>query len=325
MEPTPDMSADEAPTVAATPRLTRGEWLAIGLTVLLLFVFYGVFQHFGPMKGEPAAVTWVRAWNKESDFEHGWMFPPLVIGLICWRWKEISASRSQGEWLGLLMALGGAILYVLSYRTIQWRVAIIGLPFLLTGSAWYLWGRKTALLLAFPFFLTWLAIPVGFLQQGTGGLQLIASKLGHSGSSLFGVETTLRGNVLTFGNGSSFEVDAGCSGIRSLWALMLIAAAWTYVAKMSLWKKAALFLSVLPIAILGNALRLISIFVMAQYGDPKFASGTWHDWSPLVLFYPFSLFLLLAVHSVLEGRIPWRKPNRKALRRLIVTQAANNT
>jgi len=325
MESTPGTSADADPIKDSPTRISRDEWLAIGLTAFLLILFYGVFKHFGPMKGEPAAVTWARAWNKESDFEHGWIFPPLVIALICWRWKEITASRSKGETLGLVMALGGAVLYVLSYRTIQWRVAIIGLPFLLTGSAWYLWGRKTALLLAFPFFLTWLAIPVGFLQQATGGLQLIASKLAHAGSSVCGAMTTLRGNTITMGDGSGFEVDSGCSGIRSLWALMLIAAAWTYVAKMPLWKKAFLFLSSFPIAILGNSLRLISIFVMAQYGDAKFASGTWHDWSPLVLFYPFSLFLLLTVHSVLEGGLPWKKSKRRAVRRVVVTETAVKT
>ncbi len=325
MGQTPDMSTDVKPFGSTSTALSRGEWLSVGLTALVLVVFYGVFQHFGPNKGEPAVVTWARAWNKESDFEHGWIFPPLVIGLIFWRWREISASRSKGEWLGLIVALGGAVLYVLSYRTIQWRVAIIGLPFLLTGSAWYLWGRKTAMLLAFPFFLTWLAIPVGFFQQATGGLQLIASKLAHLGSSVFGAMTTLRGNTITMGDGSGFEVDEGCSGIRSLWALMLIAAAWTYVAKMPLWKKALLFLSSFPIAILGNALRLISVFVMAEYGDRDFAKGTWHDWSPLLLFYPFSLFLLLTVHSILEGGLPWKKSKRQIVRSLVVTQTAAKT
>ncbi len=325
MEPTLGTSADADPIKAPAPRVSRDEWLAIGLTAFALILFYGIFKHFGPMKGEPAVVTWTRAWNKESDFEHGWIFPPLVIGLIFWRWKEIAASRSNGEWLGMLVALGGAVLYVLSYRTIQWRVAIIGLPFLLTGSAWYLWGRRTALLLAFPFFLTWLAIPVGFLQHGTGGLQLIASKLAHAGSSLCGVTTTLMGNKITMADGSGYDVDEGCSGIRSLWALMLIAAAWTYVAKMPLWKKALLFVSSFPIAILGNALRLISVFVLAQYGDTNFAKGTWHDWSPLVFFYPFSLFLLLTVHSILEGGLPWKKSKRKVVRSVVVTQDSVKT
>jgi exosortase len=302
--------------------VSRSEWLAVALTLLVLVVFYGVFKHFGPMKGEPAAVTWTNAWNKESDFEHGWIFPPLVIGLIFWRRNEIMASRTQGESLGLALALAGALLYVVSYRTIQWRVAIVGLPFLLTGSAWYFWGRKTALLLAFPFFLTWLAIPVGFLQQATGGLQLIASKLAYLGSSAFGVQTSLMGNKITMADGSGYDVDEGCSGVRSLWALLLISAAWTYVARMAVWKKGLLFVSSFPIAILGNSLRLISIFVMAEYGNATFAKNTWHDWSPLVLFYPFSLFLLLAVHSILEGGLPWKKSRLKIVRSVVVTQTS---
>lgn len=325
MESPPNTRAEQEAEVPPSPRISREEWGVIAGMAVLLVLFYGVFRHFGPMKGEPAALTWIRAWNKESDFEHGWIFPPLVFGLIAWRWREILAARTKGEWSGLVVALAGAVLYVLSYRTIQWRVAIIGLPLMLTGSAWYLWGRKTALLLAFPFFLTWLAIPVGFLQHGTGGLQLIASKLAHAGSSLFGVQTTLMGNKITMGDGSGFEVDSGCSGIRSLWALMLISAAWTYVARMPLWKKALLFFSAFPIAILGNALRLISIFVMAHYGDSAFASGTWHDWSPLVLFYPISLFLLLAVHSVLEGGLPWRKSKRQVVRSVIVSHVTGSS
>jgi exosortase/archaeosortase family protein len=103
--------------------------------------------------------------------------------------------------------------------------------------------------------------------------------------------------------------------------LMLIAAAWTYVAKMQLWKRALLFVSAFPIAILGNSLRLVSIFVMAEYGDAKFASGTWHDWSPLVFFYPISLLLLLTVHSVLEGGLPWKASKRRVLRRVHVSQS----
>lgn len=322
MESSLETPAETSRSASAQPETdTRSEWIAIALTGIVLMVFYAVFRHFGPMKGEPAVVTWAGAWNKESDFEHGWIFPPLVIGLIGWRWREICASRGAGEWLGLFVALAGAVLYVLSYRTIQWRVAIIGLPFLLTGSAWYLWGRKTALLLAFPFFLIWLAIPVAFLQQATGGLQLLASKLAHLGSSACGVVTTLKGNTITMGDGSGFNVDEGCSGIRSLWSLMLIAAAWTYVARMSFWKKSILFLSAFPIAILGNSLRLISIFVMAEYGDAKFASGTWHDWSPLVLFYPISLLLLLTAHSFLEGGLPWQASRRRVLRRVQVSQS----
>lgn len=305
-------------------RETRAAWLAFGLTALAVVYFLGFVPRFGPDRTLSAIGYWTSAWNKESDFEHGWMFPPLMLGLLWWKRDEFLEARGKGGPFGLPMALFGAALYVLAYRALQWRVAIIGLPFLFTGAIWYLWGRRAALMTAFPFFLTWLAIPVAFLQQATNGLQLIASKLAHGGSSLLGVQTTLRGNILTMGSGAGFAVDEGCSGIRSLWALMLIAAAWTYLSRMPLWKRCLLFLSAFPIAILGNALRLISIFVIAEYGDEHFAAHAWHDWSSLVLFYPISLCLLLAVHSVLEGGLPWNRAKRREVRRTVVTPEAGS-
>lgn len=319
------MTPSEPPSQPALQTDTRMDWIALGaMGLVILFFYYGI-HHFGPGKGESAFQTWTRAWNKESDFEHGIIFPFLLPGLLFWRRTEILASRRAGDWLGLLVVLLGAGLFILSYRAIQWRVAIIALPFLLTGSVWYVWGRKAAWLLAFPFFLIWLAIPVGFLQQATNGLQLLATRMAHFGSSLFGVDTVVLGNNLTLASGAAFKVDEGCSGIRSLWALMLIAAAWTYVAKLPLWKKAILFASAFPIAILGNALRLVSIFVIAQYGDSKFASSTWHDWSPLLLFYPFSLFLLLTLVSILEGGLPWKKGRPREIRRVVVTHTSAPT
>jgi len=303
-------------------RETRAAWLACGLTVLVVVYFFGLVPAFGPARANSALAIWTSAWNKENDFDHGWMFPPLMLGLLWWKREEFLKARGKGDWLGLLSVLCGAAFFVLAYRSIQWRVAIIGLPFLFTGSIWYLWGRRASLMTAFPFFLTWLAIPVAFLQQATNGLQLIASKLAHGGSSLLGVQTTLRGNILTMGSGAGFAVDEGCSGIRSLWALMLIAAAWTYLSRMPLWKRCLLFLSAFPIAILGNALRLISIFVIAEYGDEHFAAHAWHDWSSLMLFYPISLCLLLAIHSVLEGGLPWNRAKRREVRRTVVTPEA---
>jgi exosortase len=303
-------------------RETRAIWLAFGLTVLAAIYFFGFVPRFGPTRTHSALAIWTSAWNKENDFEHGIMFPPLMFGLLWWKWGEFVEARGKSGPFGLLIVLFGAALYILAYRSIQWRVAIIGLPFLFVGSVWYLWGRRSALMTAFPFFLTWLAIPVAFLQQATNGLQLIASKLAHGGSSLLGVQTTLRGNILTMGSGAGFAVDEGCSGIRSLWALMLIAAAWTYLSRMSLWKRCLLFLSAFPIAILGNALRLISIFVIAEYGDEHFAAHAWHDWSSLILFYPISLCLLLTVHSVLEGGLPWNRAKRREVRRTVVTPEA---
>jgi hypothetical protein len=55
-----------------------------------------------------------------------------------------------------------------------------------------------------------------------------------------------------------------------------------------------------------------SIFIMAEYGNEKFARETWHDNSGLLLFYPISLLLMMGLHAILEGGLPWK--NRKVVR-----------
>jgi exosortase len=295
-------------------------WLAIGLSVAVLLYFFAWLPRYGAFR-TASALAWLRsAWNGETDYEHGIIFPFLIAGLIGWRFKQLRASVGQGSAWGLAVILIGALCYAAAYRTLQPRVAVGALPFLLWGSALFLWGWQTARLLAFPLFFFWLAIPLPGFQQTTTGLQHLAALLAHHGSALCGVQTVVKGTDIlpVTGNWEPLSIAGGCSGIRSLMALLMISAAWAYVANIAIWKKALLFFAAVPLAILGNALRVTSIFVIAEHGNAKWARETWHDWSGLVLFYPISLFLLLCLHALLEGGLPWKSAKRRQLRRTVV-------
>ena len=297
-------------------------WLSLAISVAVLVWFYGFESQHGSVRNQ-SAFGWIfSAWNGENDYEHGLLFPFLIAGLIIYRFKDLRAVAGGGSYWGLSVVILGVLLYAIACRTLQPRLAMGALPFLLWGSALYLWGAQVAKMLAFPIFFFWLAIPLPGFQQWTTHLQLIATSMAHHGSGLFGVETYVEGTkVLPLkGDWKPLDIAAGCSGIRSLMALLMISAAWAYIAKMALWKKCVLFLAAFPLAILGNALRVTSIFVIAEYGDAQWASTTWHDWSGLLLFYPFSLMLLLLIHSVLEGGLPWRNAKQRQLRRVQVTR-----
>jgi exosortase len=220
-----------------------------------------------------------------------------------------------------LVVCVGALFYAVAYRTLQPRIAIGALPILLWGSAWYFWGWRVARILLFPLFFFWLAIPLPSFQQATHQLQLLATAMAHHGAALCGVETLVQGNQIVSAHGGwePLEIAKTGSGIRSLMALLMISGAWAGLVEMSMWKRVLLFLSAFPLAILGNSLRVISIFVIAEYGDAKWAWHTWNDWSGLLLFFPFCLLLLLVIHSLLEGGLPWRKPTARKLRRVMVT------
>lgn len=313
-----------AESVSVSPKISADPlfWPVIVLSVAALVWFYAMEPRFGSLRTQ-SALGWLRgAWNGETDYEHGMLFPFVITGLIIYKFKELRAAVSEGSAWGLLAVFVGAAFYAVAYRTLQPRIAIGALPFLLWGAAWFLWGWRVAKLLLFPLFFFWLAVPLPTFQQATTHLQLLAAQMAHHGSSLFGVETYTDGTTIlpVKGDWAPLSIAHGCSGIRSLMALLMISAAWAYVAKISLWKKVLLFLAAFPLAIIGNALRVISIFVIAEYGDAKWASTTWHDWSGLLLFYPFSLILLLGIHSILEGGFPWKRSNRRQIRRSVVNQ-----
>jgi exosortase len=318
----PSVPASDGPNIPGEASLTRLYWGPLLAALLVLFWFYGIEARYGSNR-DNSALTWLwSAWNGENDYEHGPLFPLIIGGLIVHRFKSLKAAAAVGSAWGLMAVVAGALFYAVAYRTLQPRVAIGALPFLLWGSAWYLWGWRVAKILLFPLFFFWLAIPLPNFQQATSQLQLLATSMAHQGAALCGVETLVQGNQIasTHGGWEPLEIAKGCSGIHSLMALLMISGAWACLADMALWKRAVLFLSAFPLAILGNALRVTSIFVIAEYGDATWARQTWHDWSGLLLFYPFSLMLLLVIHALLEGGLPWRQANRRKLQRVMVTR-----
>ncbi len=302
----------------------RGGWRVwagpLGVALVVLVWFYGLQERYSGDRTQTAFGWLASAWNEENDFEHGPLFPLIIAGLVAHRFRSVKAAMGRECMWGLAVILVGALLYAAAYRTFQPRVAMGALPIFLWGSALYLWGWAAAKWLVLPLFFFWLAIPVPAFQQATNQMQMLATVMAHHGSSLFGVETIMNGNEIASAQGKwePLEIAKGCSGIRSLMALLMISGAWACMANMAWWKRGLLFVAAVPLAILGNALRVISIFVIAEYGDADWAANTWHDWSGLLLFYPISLFLLLCIHSILEGGLPWKREKKRAVRRVVV-------
>lgn len=273
----------------------------------------------GFLSGTHSAAEWlVTAWNRENDYEHGWMVPLLSIYMLVHACAGLKGEKLHSSLHGLWLAGIGALFCVLAVRTQQGRVAIGALPFLLTGGVWCYWGGKAAARCAFPFFFLWLSIPLPGFQQATVGMQLLATQAAHWGAGLCGVQTITEGTNISSATGQwdTYSIAGGCSGMRSLMALIMVSIAWGYLAdKLALWKRVTLGLSAIPLSIAANAFRVSSIFVCAEYINPAFASKTWHDWSGLLFFFPASLVGLMVLHSLLAGEIPFMKRRRTIVRR----------
>ena len=309
-----------------SPRKGLGGLSFLQLTGLFaylgLMVWFFGFYH-GYWERTMSAAAWLAsAWNPETDYEHGWMVPLLCLYMLFHACCGLKGQAPEGGWRGSLhglwVVLLGGLMGLLAVRTQQGRVAIACIPFLLTGLVWCYWGRKAALKCAFPFFFLWLSIPLPGFQQATVSMQLLATKAAHWGAGLCGVQTIMEGTNITSatGNWDTYNIAGGCSGMRSLMALIMISTAWGYLAdSLALWKRVVLAFSAIPLSILANAFRVASIFVCAEYVNPAFASKTWHDWSGMLFFFPASLLCLMLLHGLLAGEIPFLKRRKVVIRR----------
>ena len=273
-------------------------------SLLVIAYFYGGVHSFGPRHAFSALSWLVSTWNSRTGYEHGFLVPFLFIFLVARRLPDVLAAPVRPSGYGLILVVIGALFFVAAVRTFQPRVALAGLPLILLGGLAWWRGWAAARLLAFPVFLLYFVIPVPGMIQATNGLQLLATKSAYHLSKLFGMNASLSGNDIFSVpvDKWNFNIAEGCSGVRSLMALILVSAVYAHLTQKTLWKKFVLFACSVPLAILSNCLRVASILIVAEYFSAEFAAKTYHEGSGFLFFLVVGLAGLAAVDWLLNHR-----------------------
>jgi exosortase len=238
----------------------------------------------------------------EYNQEHSKLIPLIVLGLVWYHRKRIAEAPKQSSKLGLLFILVGVFFYVVGARALQPRASLFGFPFLVFGSVLFLWGKQVARTLLFPIALLFFMIPLGAIEQMTFRLQFLIIDMVSALSHLFGIAIYAVGTTVrpVSGNWQGFEIAEGCSGIRSLIAMIMITALYVHIYERKLWKKATILCFSILFAIIGNAGRIFTIVLLAQFGFPKFAGGLYHEWSTYLLSFPIALLSMLGFAKLLN-------------------------
>lgn len=283
----------------------------VGAVFLLFWLVYPVFPNTST--SEDRVLLWMAdAWR--GDFMHGWAVPVLFAVFVSMAWRTMKAEPVKPSRAGLAVAGFGILLFVASVRTLQPRIALFGLPFLIVGAVLFVSGWRVARHMLFPAFFWWFAISVPGLQQATNGLQVAVTKSCYQVGTLLGMDLIIAGNNIYSADGSwdELKIAEGCSGIRSVMALVMISAIYAYYTQKKVWKKAFLFACSLPLSLVANFFRIFTILVLSEMGHSKFASGIYHDWAGLLFFFPIALAGLFLVDKLLN----W-KDNRRVVRKRI--------
>jgi exosortase len=241
-------------------------------------------------------------WLPNLNQEHGKLVIPIAAGLAWYHRKRIRAAVKRPSNWGLFFLIGGFLLVLLGTRALQPRITMLAIPVLIFGSVLFLWGPQVARILAFPIGFLVFMIPVGALQQTSFRLQFLITGAVGALSSLMGIKIDAVGTTLRAQDGSwGFDIAEGCSGIRSLVAIIMLTAIYAHVFEKTWWKKLVVLACSIVFAIIANVGRIFTIILIARMGYPELAGGIYHDYSGFISF-PVALGAMLLCHKLLNLR-----------------------
>jgi len=210
--------------------------------------------------------------------------PFLLLWQVAALWGGIKETIDDSDARGLVVVAVAMLVYYFGVKAMQPRIVVFSFVILLYGLALALGGRGAFRLLLFPISFLLLMIPLNFLDEKVGfPLQLLMARSSTGILNMIGIETTRIGTGI-YSRVFHFDVAAPCSGIRSLMALTTVTAAYAYVTQHVQWKRWVLFLSAMPLAVLGNIARVTSIALVAQVYGQEIASKAYHEYSGFIVF-----------------------------------------
>lgn len=221
-----------------------------------------------------------------EDMSHGWLVPLFSIAILWMKRRELIRAAGAPSWTGLLLAIPGFFFFLLGTLGDQVRITQIGAIWLLWTVFYAIWGRKFGKAVAFPVAFLLFTVPMSFLDAFTVKLRVVITALASGLLNGFGIPVQRVGTGLYCLSGGGFNLDVAdpCSGLRSIFALTALTAAYAYLTQKTLRGKWLLFLCSAPVAMLGNLARIFSIALVARFAGEEAATGFYHDYSGYVVF-----------------------------------------
>jgi exosortase len=262
----------------------------------------------------------------QSEFMSYIIAIPFIFSYLIYRKRKmiraaitVEFSPSHGK-VFLYKEIAGTLLFLLafliysygSYTFTPLEYHMFALPIFVTACTLIIFNTQTLRQLAFPitflFFLT--PPPLQILYQAGAALSAFSSQAAYNILKTLALPVSL---TAQYGNpaiilqkaGSqplTFAVDIACSGVYSLLGFIIFATFLAYIARISLWKKAMIFLTGFPLIYALNILRIITIVLIGNYGGMNLATQIFHLLGGWFLIFIGTLLLLVISEKIFKIR-----------------------
>ena len=240
--------------------------------------------------------AWRWLWNEwmgNEYYSHGLLIPPLVLFLIWQRMRRDDSFRWQpgaGYGGGLILLAATIALYLWFANQRAYYLASFAMIGMIAGLIWLLGGRSALRTLIFPIAYLALMVPLPQVERATLPLAMFTGVCAGGIVRFLGLDVTIVGNSVTLPN-ADLVIGAQCSGVNSLIALTALMALVAYLVEGPLWARVTMVVLAVPLALLGNILRVASLLFVAREWGADAAFTFYHDYSGIAFFVAILLLL----------------------------------
>lgn len=296
-------------------RLTRPDWIRLGVSGGLFALAFALFHFLGNTAdegrwGRSALVWMVLRWQDSGismgsgDYSHGFLVPFASLYVVWTQRDALLRAPKRVTPAALVFVVGALLLHYLGVKAEQTRLSLFAGIGLLWSVPFYLYGWQVAKRLIFPCAFLIFAVPLNFLDGLSSHLRLINAEVSAAVMRGLGLDVQAVGTAIygpPYDARATLKLDVAdpCSGIRSLTAMMALTAIYGYLVMRGFWRKWALFLAGIPLAMAGNVARIVMIGIMSEAINTDIATGLPHDYAGFIVF-GIAIALMVGVSVLLN-------------------------
>jgi exosortase len=226
----------------------------------------------------PILASMYGSWFDEHAYmEHGILVVPAAAYMVWTKWSKLKQIPPKGSAWGVLLLVIGALQATLGLAAHWVWVSRTAFLVSVVGCIAALFGLRMLRELVYPLctLILMIAPPTFVYERLTLSLQLLASRLGEICLEALGYSVVREGNILEL-VGTKLSVEEACSGIRSLLSILFMCTLYDYFFVRGKWMRTLILVMAIPIAILGNAGRIVSTGIASQY-NRELIHGAAHE------------------------------------------------
>jgi len=309
-------------------------WAIAGAVCVAVLGFLFVWMSYASGYGDARISIFQFArtlWDQNEDWQHCYLVP-FAVGAMVWTERHaLNLLPIRGNWAGLAVLIFGIFTYWVGYRADNVYIGYFTFLVMTAGLVIWLLGWAWMGALFFPWAFLIFLFPLVFLDNVIAfPLRIVMSKVSVAFLNLIGIPTLNSGTAILSAPdplsghpaGELFSVDVAdpCSGIRSLFALMMVSTLYGFFTQRVFWKRAVIFLCSAPLAIAGNLARILMLTFGVIAMGPEKAIGTlehpsfFHMLAGYIVF-AVALAGMIAVGTVVTNGHEWFAALRSLARR----------